>query len=215
LTAAIESEKSKESQKVLKIFVASSAELNEEREKFVHIVNSMNKDLMHLKLEAIKWETDIESGSCNRQRIQDEINPLLEDCRIVFVLFYSKIGKFTFEEYRLAEQKNKKVFIYFKKGFSANKLDEYKNYENVLELKQVLTDENRSLYSEYQNIEEFENRVYKDINRYITRNYPPDQVKKTTGLDKYRENIRIIDTNKMASTSGILFEKSLDDLVDR
>jgi hypothetical protein len=41
LAPAIENERSKEIQKVLKIFVASSTELNEEREKLIHIFNSI------------------------------------------------------------------------------------------------------------------------------------------------------------------------------
>jgi tetratricopeptide (TPR) repeat protein len=212
LTAVIENERSREIQKVLKIFIASSTELNEEREKLIHIFNSINKCLTHLRLEAIKWETDIESGNFDKQRIQDEINPLLEDCPMVFVLFFSKVGKFTLEEFRLAEQKNKKIFIYFKKNFPLNNLEELKNYEKVLELKQDLTKENRALYKEYETIAQFESLVYQDINLYISRNYPPDQMRKTTELDEYRKNIRIIDTNRKASTSEVLIEKSLNDL---
>jgi hypothetical protein len=113
----IENEISREIQKVLKIFIASSTELKEEREKLIHIFNSINKYLKHLRLDAIKWETDIESGSYNKQRIQDEINPLLEDCQIVFLLLYSRIGKFTLEEYKLALKKIKKYLSISKKDF--------------------------------------------------------------------------------------------------
>ena len=57
-----------ESKEILKIFIASSAELNKEREKIILIFNSMNKYLNHLKLEPVKWETNIESGNVEKER---------------------------------------------------------------------------------------------------------------------------------------------------
>lgn len=57
------------------IFAASSSELHEERKKLIPIVNSVNKLFAHLKLDVKEWETDLESGSYQKQRIQDEINP--------------------------------------------------------------------------------------------------------------------------------------------
>ncbi len=45
------------------IFVASSGELKEEREKFIEVINSINKVIKPLYLEVVKWETDLESGN--------------------------------------------------------------------------------------------------------------------------------------------------------
>ncbi len=95
------------------VFVASSGELNDERKELIHIVHAVNKLFPHLKLDVIEWETDIPSGSYDKQRVQDEINPLLEMSRIVIVIFYSKLGQFTLEEYNLAMEKKKKVFPLF------------------------------------------------------------------------------------------------------
>jgi len=106
----------------IKIFVASSGELSTERDKCVSVIHELNKSHSHLHLEVVKWETDLESGSYDKSRIQDEINPLLEDCQIVIVMFYSKVGKFTLEEYLLARDKTKKIFLYFKQGFSPKNL---------------------------------------------------------------------------------------------
>jgi hypothetical protein len=47
-----------------------------------------------LKLEVKEWETDLESGSYQKETIQDEINPLLEASQIVIVIFFSKIRFF-------------------------------------------------------------------------------------------------------------------------
>jgi len=215
LTSVSENELSREIQKVLKIFIASSTELKEEREKLIHIFNSINKYLKHLRLDAIKWETDIESGSCDKQRIQDEINPLLEDCQIVFLLLYSKIGKFTLEEYKLALKKNKKVFIYFKKGFSPENEDEIKNFEKVLQLKRNLIEENRTLYNEYENIDQFENLIRKDISLYISRNYSQAQREKTTELDEYLGKIKKITVDQEADTSAPVLGKTLKNLDEK
>ncbi|HLP49198.1 MAG TPA: hypothetical protein VK469_24875, partial [Candidatus Kapabacteria bacterium] len=100
----------------VKIFVASGSDLKKEREQTILILNKLNKSFPHLHLEPIEWETDIPPGSYDGKIIQDEINPLLEQCDIMLVLFYSKVGKFTLEEFQLALQKKKKVFLYFRSG---------------------------------------------------------------------------------------------------
>lgn len=121
----------------VRIFIASSKELSQEREKLIVILNAINKIYKHLKIEAVKWETDVESGSSNQKRFQDEIFEKLKDCQVVIVLFYSKVGNFTLAEYKLALERQKKIFVYFKE-FPANNLKEHKDHERVLELKEYL-----------------------------------------------------------------------------
>ena len=97
--------------KTIKIFIASSNELKEERDLFPSIFNHLQKLFEGLFCDPVMWETDIPSGSYDKARIQDEINPLLEGSDVIIALFYSKIGKFPFEEYQLARTKKKKVFV--------------------------------------------------------------------------------------------------------
>jgi DNA gyrase inhibitor GyrI len=101
------------SKKTLKIFFASSGTLEPFRLEFEHVVNQIGKWHDHLHLDVVKWETDIESGSYDGKNVQAEINPLLEDCEVVVVAVYDRIGKFTLEEYHLARSLGKKVFVYF------------------------------------------------------------------------------------------------------
>ncbi|MBK6933391.1 MAG: hypothetical protein IPH12_21985 [Saprospirales bacterium] len=101
------------SKKTLKIFFASSGTLEPFRLEFVQVVNQIGKWHDHLHLDVVKWETDIESGSYDGKNVQAEINPLLEDCEVVVVAVYDRIGKFTLEEYHLARSLGKKVFVYF------------------------------------------------------------------------------------------------------
>src|ERR1700722_1211264 len=101
----------------LKIFIASSGELNAERDESVKVIVELNKAFPHLHLVPVLFELDTSSGNDpGKKRIQDTINPLLEDSQIVIVIFYSQVGEFTKEELDLAVKFDKKVFLYFKNG---------------------------------------------------------------------------------------------------
>ena len=155
--------------KTIKIFIASSGELSEEREESVSIVSKINKLYPDLKLEPIKWETDIPSGSYDKNRVQDEINPLLGGSEIVLLIIYSRLGRFTFEEYELAKTEKKKIFIYFKTGFSPVDEEEINNFTNVIKFKEKIKQENQLLPKEFNNIDQFRNIVKDDLNLYLSK----------------------------------------------
>ncbi len=157
------------------IFVASSGELKEEREKFIEVVNSINKVFEHLKLEVVRWETDLESGSYKKKKIQEAIDPLLEKSQIVFVLVYSKIGEFTLEEYNFAIEKEKKVFLYFKQGFSPKNPGESKNHLEVLEFRDRIEKENKLLFRDYKTIDQFKLFIREDLELYLKEEPPQPQ----------------------------------------
>src|SRR4051812_9584748 len=103
----------------VKIFIASSGELKEERTESILLVNELGKHYPHLDLEAVLFEFDTPSGNVLfKKRIQDGINPKLEESHIAVVMFYTKAGEFTLEEMDLALKNDKKVFVYFKEGFT-------------------------------------------------------------------------------------------------
>ncbi|EON74874.1 hypothetical protein ADIS_4669 [Lunatimonas lonarensis] len=84
------------------IFLASSYELQPEREKFEIFIGRQNKRLVkknvqfHLEI----WE-DM-GAELNNGRKQDDYNKILNDAEIVVVLFWTKMGKYTQEEFELA-----------------------------------------------------------------------------------------------------------------
>ncbi len=119
----------------------------------------------------IEWETDLASGSYQKDSIQAEINPLLEKSQIVMVIFYSKLGKFTLEEYHLAIEKGKKVFLYFKKGFSPTSPQENKIYNQVLEFRENIEKENKTFFKDYKIIDQFKNHINTDLCLYLKENY--------------------------------------------
>jgi len=167
------------------IFVASSGELKEEREKFIEVVNSTNKVFEHLNLTVVRWETDLESGSYKKKKIQEAINPFLEKSHIVFVLVYSKIGEFTLEEYNVAIEKEKKVFLYFKQGFSPKNPGESKNHLEVLEFRNRIEKENRLLFRDYETIDQFKIFIREDLELYLKEEPPQPPSKMDDKIQKY------------------------------
>ncbi|NIM11095.1 MAG: NACHT domain-containing protein, partial [Candidatus Aminicenantes bacterium] len=155
----------------IEIFVASGSDLKKERQHAIPIINKLGKALKHLNLnlEIVEWETDLPSGSYNGKTIQEEIDPLLEKSDIVLVLFYSKLGKFTVHEYRLALQKKKKIFLYFKikKEFSP----ENEQYRQVLDFKDKVEKENKVLFKQYNTVGEFKEYLKDDLTLYLLQEY--------------------------------------------
>ena len=105
--------------KTIRLFLASSSELKDDREQFEIFINRKNKEL-HTKgifLELIVWEDFLDAIS--QSRLQDEYNKAIIGCDIFVMLFCTKVGKYTYEEFEKAFQQFKKInkpriFTYFK-----------------------------------------------------------------------------------------------------
>lgn len=107
--------------KVTKVFLASSSELVDDRRAFEIFINRKNKLLVKngVFLELVIWEDFLDVISQNR--LQEEYNRAIRDCDIFIMLFYSKVGKYTEEEFGVAfkefKQNNKPlIYTYFKNG---------------------------------------------------------------------------------------------------
>lgn len=106
-------------QKHIKIFLASSAELKAEREQFEIFINRENQQLYKkgVFVELVIWENFIDAMS--KTRLQDEYNSVLKNADIFVSLFFTKVGKYTLEEFETAFGQFKKtgkplVYTYFK-----------------------------------------------------------------------------------------------------
>jgi len=159
----------------IKIFLASSGELSAERDGVFKIVAEVNKLHPHLHLEIVEWETDLPSGNYEGKRIQDEINPLLCECQLTYVLFFSKAGKFTVEELNLAQQVCPKVFVYFKTGFSTTDRAKNKLYDDVLEIREQLNKANQLIFKDYDTLTRFELHFKDDLQKYLNQKFPASQ----------------------------------------
>lgn len=103
----------------IKIFIASSSELVDDREDFRKFISQQN-DRLHkqdIYLQVVQWENFLDAIS--NTRLQDEYNKAISDCDIVVCLFFTKVGKYTAEEFDTAYQVFKdtgkpKIWTYFK-----------------------------------------------------------------------------------------------------
>lgn len=159
----------------LKIFLASSGELRAERDGVFKLVAEVNKLHGHLHLEIVEWETDLPSGNYAGKRIQEEINPLIQECQVACVLFFSKAGKFTVEELALAQRCCQKVFVYFKTGFSTTDRTKLQSYGEVLDIREQIEKANQLISKDYNDLTAFELHCKDDLHKYLAQKYPAVQ----------------------------------------
>jgi hypothetical protein len=153
----------------VRIFIASSAELKEERDKCVLLINHLNKSHKHLHLEPVEWEHDIiHANFLGHETIQDAINPKLKESDLAIFVFYSKIGKYTRQEFDFATKEGKKIFSFFKAGFSPNKAT-LSAYSKLLDFKESLNE--IVLYKEYIDLTDFEKQLFPNLNLFLVENY--------------------------------------------
>ena len=113
----------------IRIFIASSAELQQDRKDFREFL-SVENDRLHKKqvyLELVQWEHFLDSIS--QTRLQDEYNEELKRSSIVICLFFTKAGKNTREEFDTAlkhfnEKGTPLIYTYFKTGAPEPKPDD-------------------------------------------------------------------------------------------
>jgi hypothetical protein len=88
--------------KTIKIFLASSLELKEDRREFeIFIARRNNQPLIQdFKLELVHWENFSDAMSATRK--QDDYNQAISECDIFVSLFFSKAGRYTEEEFNIA-----------------------------------------------------------------------------------------------------------------
>ena len=88
--------------RTIKIFLASSSELREDRDAFeLHFLRK-NKDFRRqgFELEVIRWETFLDAMSDTR--MQEEYNKKVRKSDVLVSLFKTKTGKYTEEEFDVA-----------------------------------------------------------------------------------------------------------------
>ena len=126
--------------KTIKIFLASSEELKEERLEMTDLMSRLNQTFKGrgIELELKRWE--YLDASIGDKRKQDEYNEVLKDCDICLVMFWRKFGSYTGEELDVAYQCHKdkvrpeKIYVFFKNPDGDDVTDELKefirNYES-------------------------------------------------------------------------------------
>jgi hypothetical protein len=101
--------------RTIKIFLASSSELKEDRETFDLYFRQANDHWIEkgIYLSILRWENFLDAMS--ETRLQEEYNKEVRNCDIFVSLFKKKTGKYTEEEFDVAHETFKtkrKPFIY-------------------------------------------------------------------------------------------------------
>ena len=106
--------------KKIKIFLASSEELKEERKELADLVSNLNHILSRrdIFVDLVKWEyLDASMGELHKQ---EEYNVELRDCELCIVLYWTRFGMYTKTELDTAYSELKsghnprKLYVYFK-----------------------------------------------------------------------------------------------------
>lgn len=143
-------------ERTIKIFLASSSELREDRDQFDLYFRQQN-DLFRKKgiyLEIIRWENFLDAMS--ETRLQDEYNKAIKDCDLFVSLFFTKTGKYTEEEFDTAHQQFKEIqkpliYTFFKNApVNISQIDD--EIMSLLQFKKKLSDLDH-FYTGYDNIE--------------------------------------------------------------
>jgi hypothetical protein len=105
--------------RIVKIFLASSEELKEDRRAIEIFISRENKKWKDkgLFFELVIWEDFLNAVS--QTSLQDEYNAAIKTCDMCVVLFYTKVGRYTHIEfetaYRHFKEKGKPlIFTFFK-----------------------------------------------------------------------------------------------------
>ncbi|NEQ51480.1 MAG: hypothetical protein F6K11_15280, partial [Leptolyngbya sp. SIO3F4] len=113
------SSKSQPAMQTIKIFLASSSELREDRKEFEIFINRENKKYIKdgIFLELVIWEDFLNAMS--KTKSQDEYNKAIETCDVFVLLAYTKVGQYTEEEFLTAletfvDTDKPLIFTYFK-----------------------------------------------------------------------------------------------------
>jgi hypothetical protein len=103
----------------VKVFLASSSELMDDRKEFEVLVNRKNKEWVDrgVFLELVQWEDFLDVLS--QTRLQNEYNAQIRVCDLFVMLFWTKVGRYTEEEFETAVGQFKAtekpfILVYFK-----------------------------------------------------------------------------------------------------
>ena len=193
--------------KTYKIFLASSSELEKDRNDFEILINRENSKFIEkgIFLKLIRWEDFLDY--MDQEGLQSRYNEAVKDCDIFVMLFFSKVGKFTEKEFEIAfgnfkEFNTPKIYTYFKNAeikigslsiHDFNSLDSFKN--KLKELNHYIT--------EYKNIEDLKYQFSNQLDKLfkIIQNEKSDS---KSDIDNYYDSLIQIRSYQKCFTTEII-----------
>ncbi|MDJ0579713.1 DUF4062 domain-containing protein [Crocosphaera sp.] len=154
--------------KIIKLFLASSSELKEDREQFEIFVNRKNKQYIKqgIFLELVIWEDFLDAMS--QTRLQDEYNKVITECDLFVSLFLTKVGQYTEEEFDTAfgtfKENNKPLIYTYFKDAPINLSRITTEINTLLKFKEKLSNLGH-FYTSYNSIEDLKYRFDQQLNK--------------------------------------------------
>ena len=114
--------------KTIKIFIASSNELEKERLLMASLANDLSTKLEKVGIQVIAVEWENLDASMGAPHKQDEYNEKLRECDMCMVLYWTKFGMYTKTELdtayneKIAGKNPQKLWVYFKEIDDPSKL---------------------------------------------------------------------------------------------
>ena len=151
-----------------KVFLASSSELKEDRNDFEIFINRKNKEWHDngVFLELVIWEDFLDAMS--QTRLQDEYNKAIKECDIFIMLFFTKVGKYTQEEFEKAFGQFKKtgrplIYTFFRdSNINTSKIDD--TMLSMLNFKRKLN-ELGQFVTVYENIDQLKSKFSEQLTK--------------------------------------------------
>ena len=107
---------------VKKIFLASSQELSDDRRAFELMIGRLNQQWRQrgYLFDLVVWENFLDAMS--KDGLQKEYNKAVASCDIFVMMFFTKVGRYTLEEFeqataQLADGSGPRVYTYFRNDF--------------------------------------------------------------------------------------------------
>src|SRR5208282_533887 len=153
------------------IFLASSSELKEDREEFEKLISRKNKYLVPrgVFLELDLWEDFLDAMS--QTRLQDEYNKAIRGCDIFVMLFFTKVGQYTQEEFETAfgqfeATKKPLIYTYFKDADTRTGNLNRKDVNSLLDFKEKLK-ELGHFNTVYKNLDDLKFKLDQQLNKLV------------------------------------------------
>lgn len=107
---------------IKKIFLASSEELKDDRRAFELMLGRLNQQWRprDYTFDLVVWENFIDAMS--RDGLQKEYNKAVQDCDLFVMMFFTKVGRYTLEEFEtafadMAAGSGPRIYTYFRNDF--------------------------------------------------------------------------------------------------
>jgi internalin A len=157
----------------MRIFLASSAELREDRDAFDLYFRQQN-DQLHKKgvyLEIVRWENFLDAMSATR--LQDEYNKAICACDIFVCLFFTRTGKFTEEAFDIAHRQfidsgRPRIYTFFKNADLKTGDARQEDFKSLWAFQEKLSNLGH-FHTSYDNIEHLKRQFRDQLDKMLER----------------------------------------------